>query len=82
MARKFRFVIPQIPVHATARGVNRCLLFRSGFDKAKYLKRFALVAAEEQVEIHGYCVLVRVTDRTHPSVTVPIPQERKRAIPP
>ena len=57
MARKFRFVIPQIPVHATARGVNRCLLFRSGFDKAKYLKRFALVAAEEGVEIHGYCIL-------------------------
>ncbi len=57
MARKLRFVIPRIPVHATARGVNRCPLFRSGFDKAKYLKRFALVAAEEQVEIHGYCVL-------------------------
>jgi len=57
MARKLRFVIPRSPVHATARGVNRCPLFRSGFDKAKYLKRFALVAAEEQIEIHGYCVL-------------------------
>ena len=53
MARKFRFVIPRIPVHATARGVHRCPLFRSGFDKAKHLKRFALVAEEEGVEIHG-----------------------------
>ena len=33
----------------------RCPLFRSGFDKAKHLKRFALVAEQEGVEIHGYC---------------------------
>jgi hypothetical protein len=45
MARKLRFVIPRISVHATARGVNRCPLFRSDFDKAKHLKRFALIAA-------------------------------------
>jgi len=54
MARKLRFVIPRTPVHATARGVNRCPLFRSGFDKTKYLKRFALVAAEEHTFEHVF----------------------------
>jgi len=57
MARLRRFVRARIPVHATARGVDGCRLFRCASDKRKYLKRFALVAAEEQVEIHGYCIL-------------------------
>jgi putative transposase len=57
MARLPRFVRAHLAVHATARGVNGCRLFRSGFDKRKYLKRFALVAEQEGVEIHGYCLL-------------------------
>ncbi|MCC6590849.1 MAG: transposase [Bryobacterales bacterium] len=57
MARQKRYFRVNEPVHATARGVNRTPIFRHGFDKRKYLKRFALVAEEEKVEIHGYCVL-------------------------
>ena len=57
MARLKRTVRAGEPVHATARGVNRTPIFRHGFDKRKYLKRFALVAEEEGVEVHGYCIL-------------------------
>ncbi len=57
MARKKRTVQVGEPVHATARGVNRTPIFRNGFDKRKYLKRFALVAEQEGVEVHGYCIL-------------------------
>lgn len=57
MARLPRFVRAHLAVHATARGVNGCRLFANGFDKRKYLQRFALVAEEEGVEIHGYCLL-------------------------
>jgi putative transposase len=57
MARLPRFVRAHLAVHATARGVDGCRLFRSGSDQRKYLKRFALVAEEEGVEIHGYCLL-------------------------
>ena len=57
MARKPRFVRTGEPVHVTARGVNRSALFRHGFDKRKYLARLALVAQQEGVEIHGYCLL-------------------------
>ncbi|MCC6585194.1 MAG: transposase [Bryobacterales bacterium] len=57
MARKARVVRAAEPVHATARGVGRTPIFRHGFDKRKYLKRFALVAEQEKVEVHGYCIL-------------------------
>ncbi|MCC6591331.1 MAG: hypothetical protein IT168_31890, partial [Bryobacterales bacterium] len=51
MARLPRHVRTGEPVHATARGVNRTPIFRHGFDKRKYLKRFALVAEQEGVEV-------------------------------
>ncbi|MCC6586133.1 MAG: transposase [Bryobacterales bacterium] len=57
MARQKRYVRVGEPVHATARGVNRAKIFRHGFDKRKYLERFALVAEQEGVEVHGYCIL-------------------------
>ena len=57
MARQKRYVRDGEPVHATARGSNRTRIFRHGFDKRKYIKRFAAVAEQEGVEIHGYCIL-------------------------
>ena len=57
MARQKRYVKVGEPVHATARGANRTRIFRHGFDKRKYLQRFALVAEEEGVEVHGYCIM-------------------------
>lgn len=57
MPRSSRFVLPDVVHHVVARGVNRQRIFANGFDKAKYLKRFAKVAEEEKVLIHGYCLM-------------------------
>lgn len=57
MARKARCVIVGIPHHVVARGVNRHELFSSGFDKQRYLRRFAEIADEEGVLVHGYCIM-------------------------
>jgi putative transposase len=57
MARTARCVIPGTPHHVVARGVNRHELFASGFDKERYLRRFASIAAEEGVLVHGYCIM-------------------------
>ena len=57
MARQARLVVPEIVHHVVARGVNKTRIFRSGFDKARYLKRAARIAEEESVQIHGYCLL-------------------------
>lgn len=57
MARQKRYVKVGEPVHATARGEDQREIFRNGFDKRKYLQRFALVAEQEGVEVHGYCIM-------------------------
>ena len=57
MPRVSRFVLQDVVHHVVARGVNRQPIFSSGFDKAKYLKRFAKVADEEKVLVHGYCLM-------------------------
>jgi putative transposase len=40
-----------------ARGVNHQPLFLSGYEKARYLKRLALLADETGVQVHAYCLL-------------------------
>ncbi len=57
MARTRRLVAPNLVHHAVARGVNGTAIFRHGFDKEQYLRRAARLAVEEQVHIHGYCLL-------------------------
>jgi putative transposase len=57
MPRTARCVIPGTPHHVVARGVNRHQLFATGFEKERYLKRFALIAEEEGVLVHGYCIM-------------------------
>ena len=57
MARTARIVLEGVAHHVVARGVNRTKLFRHSFDKRKYLKRFAEIAAEEDVQVHGYCLM-------------------------
>jgi putative transposase len=57
MARKARCIIVGCPHHVVARGVNRRALFASGFEKQRYLKRFAQLAEEEGVDVHGYCIM-------------------------
>jgi hypothetical protein len=46
VARHRRIVVPEVPHHVVARGVNRRRLFESGYEKLKYMKRFRLTAEE------------------------------------
>ena len=57
MARLPRFVLENVVHHVVARGVNRQRIFRTGYDKKKYLKRFAKIAEEEKVSVHGFCLM-------------------------
>jgi putative transposase len=57
MPRNPRLVLTSVVHHVVARGVNRQRLFRHGFDKTKYLKRFSEIAEEEKVLVHGYCLM-------------------------
>ena len=51
MARRPRIVLENVAHHVVARGVGQMQIFRSGFDKRKYLKRFTLIADEEHVTV-------------------------------
>jgi putative transposase len=57
MARQARMVVPDCGHHVVARGVNRCKLFKNGFDKKRYKKRLNRLAEEEGVEIHAYAIM-------------------------
>lgn len=57
VAREARVVVPEAAHHVVARGVNGCRLFRHGWDKARYLRRFAELAAEYGIVVHGYCLM-------------------------
>jgi putative transposase len=57
MARLSRLVLENVAHHVVARGVGQMRIFRNGFDKRKYLTRFALIAEEEKVLVHAYCLM-------------------------
>jgi REP-associated tyrosine transposase len=57
MARQARVVVPEAAHHVVARGVNGCRLYRHGYDKRRYLKRFAALAEECGIVVHGYCLM-------------------------
>ena len=57
MARISRLVLENVAHHVVARGVGQMRIFRNGFDKRKYLMRFALIAEEEKVLVHAYCLM-------------------------
>lgn len=57
MARISRLVLENVAHHVVARGVGQMRIFRNGFDKRKYLTRFALIAEEEKVLVHAYCLM-------------------------
>ncbi|HJY06092.1 MAG TPA: transposase [Bryobacteraceae bacterium] len=57
MARTPRIVLENVAHHVVARGVGQMRIFRNGFDKRKYLTRFAVIAGEEKVLVHAYCLM-------------------------
>jgi putative transposase len=57
MPRCARVILPGVPHHVVARGVDREPIFRSGSDKRRYLARFVRIADEEGVTVHAYCLM-------------------------
>ena len=57
MARVPRFVLENVAHHVVARGVNRQRIFQNDAEKNQYLRRFAKVAEEEKVLVHGFCLM-------------------------
>ena len=57
MPRQARIVLEGCAHHVVSRGVNRRSIFRSGYDKRRYLKRFARIAEDEGVQVHAYCLM-------------------------
>ena len=57
MARCARMILPGVPHHVVARGVDGLCIFLSGSDKRRYLKRFVRIADEVGVTVHAYCLM-------------------------
>ncbi|MBK9167248.1 MAG: transposase [Bryobacterales bacterium] len=57
MPRTARTVFPDTAHHVVARGVDRGRLFRDGYDKRKYLKRFGKLAIEYNIRVHAFCLM-------------------------
>ncbi len=52
-----RIVLVNVVHHVVSRGNNRMRIFTCQAEKQLYLHRFCLIAAEEKVLIHGYCLM-------------------------
>jgi putative transposase len=57
MPRTPRVVLVDVVHHVVARGANRMRMFANRSEKQQYLRRFCLIAGEEKVLIHGYCLM-------------------------
>ena len=57
MPRKPRFFLPDVPIHAIARGHNKNAIFKSDADKATYLEMAKEAAAFLQVSVHAYVLM-------------------------
>ena len=57
MPRTARTVFPDTAHHVVARGVNGGRIFRDGYDKRKYLKRFGKLAVEHGIRVHAFCLM-------------------------
>ena len=57
MPRTPRVVLANVVHHVVARGNDRMRIFTSRWEKRQYLQRFCVVAAEEKVLVHGFCLM-------------------------
>ncbi len=57
MPRTPRIVLVDVVHHVVTRGANRMRMFANHSEKKQYLQRFCLIASEEKVLIHGYCLM-------------------------
>jgi putative transposase len=57
MPRTPRVVLENVVHHVVSRGNDRMRIFTCGAEKQQYLRRFCLIAEEEKVLVHGYCLM-------------------------
>jgi len=57
MPRQARLEIPDVPVHVTQRGVNRCAVFLDNDDRQHYLMLLAASALQHTLQIHAYVLM-------------------------
>lgn len=57
MPRTPRLVLVNVVHHVVSRGNDRMRIFTSRAEKLEYLQRFCLIASEEKVLVHGYCLM-------------------------
>jgi putative transposase len=57
MPRTPRVVLTNVVHHVVSRGNDRMRIFTSRVEKLEYLQRFCLIAGEEKVLVHGYCLM-------------------------
>ena len=66
MPRRTRLIIPNVPVHITQRGVNRCVTFISDDDFALYLWVLRDASVRARCAVHAYALM---TNHVHLLVT-------------
>lgn len=57
MPRTPRVVLVNVVHHAVSRGNDRMRIFTCRAEKQQYLRRFCVIADEEKVLVHGYCLM-------------------------
>ena len=57
MPRQPRLDIPNVPLHITQRGVNRCATFIDDVDRQNYLHFLLLASQRYEVRIHAYVLM-------------------------
>jgi putative transposase len=57
MPRTPRVVLVNVVHHVVSRGNDRMRIFTCRAEKQQYLRRFCIIASEEKVLVHGYCLM-------------------------
>jgi putative transposase len=57
MARRLRYILPDVAVHIVQRGVNRVACFRAEADYLVYLSHLRQLSAKYECAVHAYCLM-------------------------
>jgi putative transposase len=66
MARRLRYILPEVAVHIIQRGVNRVACFRTDADYLVYLSHLRQLSVRHNCAVHAYCLM---TNHVHLLVT-------------
>ncbi len=70
-------MLPNVPVHVTQRGVNRCAIFVDDEDRSHLMQLLVIATREEGVAVHAY---VLMGNHLHLLATAPAPGALSRAM--